>query len=490
MGSRPDSIVLRQPMESRREFLRRAAGATAWLAGAGTLFDLPAASARAASSKSAAPDLVLALTASPSETQILPGKPTAVWRFTARVLKGDGASVQPSPGSYLGPTLRLKKGQRVRIEFDNQLPDPAIVHWHGLHLPEAMDGHPRYAVGPGKPYVYEFEVINRAGSYWYHPHTHGITGRQIYMGLAGMLLVSDEEEQGLRLPQGGSDLPIVLQDRTFGRDNQLAYISEEGDGDRAGSGMMGGGGVMGGGMMGRGMMGGSMRGGMMGMMSEMMGSLGDEIFVNGRRNAVFPVASRAYRLRLLNASNSRIYRLAWGDGTPLTIIATDGGLLERPERRAAVTLAPGERIDLFADFSNKSVGATLAMRSLAFENPMGGMMGGMMQQGALPSGAAFDVFRIRVDRRDGRSARLPERLSALPPPKEEEAVNFGSPRVFRLTMGMMRWKINGRTFDMDGVADDEIVKLGTSEVWEFANDASAMMAMPHPMHLHGAQFRE
>ncbi|HLQ01370.1 MAG TPA: multicopper oxidase domain-containing protein, partial [Burkholderiales bacterium] len=72
---------------------------------------------------------------------------------------------------------------------------------------------------------------------------------------------------------------------------------------------------------------------------------------------------------------------------------------------------------------------------------------------------------------------------------EEETVNFGSPRLFRLTMGMMRWGINGRTFDMDGVADDEIVKLGTTEVWEFANDASAMMAMPHSMHLHGAQFR-
>ncbi len=462
--------MAQQRLIGRREFLRRAAGATVWLAGAGTLFDSPAAAAPAASPRSAAPDVVVALTASPGETQLLPGKPTAVWRFTASVLKGDGASVQPSPGGYLGPTLRLKKGQRVRIEFSNQLPDPAIVHWHGLHLPEAMDGHPRYAVPPGQAYVYEFDVINRAGSYWYHPHTHGITGRQIYMGLAGMLLVGDEEEQDLRLPRGESDLPIVLQDRTFGRDNQLAYISEGGDGDRAGSGMMGG-------------------GGMMGMMSEMMGFLGDEIFVNGRRNAVFPVASRAYRLRLLNASNSRIYRLAWGDGTPLTIIASDGGLLERPERRAAVTLAPGERIDLFADFSDKSVGAMLVMRSLVFENLMGGMMGGMMQQGNLPSGAAFDVFRIRVDRRDGSSAQLPERLSALPRLKEEETVNFGSPRPFRLTMGIMRWGINGRTFDMDGVADDEIVKLGTSEVWEFANDASRMMAMPHPMHLHGAQFR-
>src|SRR5258708_4826122 len=361
--ARMESAMTHECVTGRREFLRYAAGSAAWVAASGALLDSFAGEARAASLKSSEPDLILALTASRSETQLLSGKPTAVWRFTARVLKGDGASVQLSPGGYLGPTLRLKKGQRVRIEFDNQLPDPAIVHWHGLHLSEAMDGQPRYAVGPGERYIYEFDVINRAGSYWYHPHTHGITGKQIYMGLAGMLLVSDEEEQGLRLPQGESDLPIVLQDRTFGRDNQLAYISGEGDGDRAGFGMMGGG------IMGR------------------------------------------------------------------------------------------------------------------------GMMGGMMRQGALPSGAAFDVFRIRVDRRDGSSARLPERLSALPPPKEEETVNFGSPRRFHLTMGMMRWEINGRIFDMDGVADDEIVKLGTSEVWEFANDASRMMSMPHPMHLHRSQFR-
>src|SRR5713226_9767943 len=100
--------MAQQRLIGRREFLRRAAGATAWLAGSGTLFNSPATAAPAAFSRSTAPDLVLALTASPSETQILPGRPTAVWRFTARVLKGDGASLLPSPGAYLGPTLRLK----------------------------------------------------------------------------------------------------------------------------------------------------------------------------------------------------------------------------------------------------------------------------------------------------------------------------------------------------------------------------------------------
>ena len=132
-------------------------------------------------------------------------------------MTGDGSSVAPSPGGYLGPTLRVKKGHRVRILFDNMLPDRANVHWHGLYLPEAMDGHPRHTVASRKRYLYEFDVINRAGTYWYHPHTHGITGKQIYMGLAGMLVISDDEERDLRLPEGEFDLPIVIQDRSFSR---------------------------------------------------------------------------------------------------------------------------------------------------------------------------------------------------------------------------------------------------------------------------------
>jgi len=99
------------------------------------------------------------------------------------------------------------------------------------------------------------------------------------------------------------------------------------------------------------------------MMDQMMGLLGDRILVNGRPDFVLPVATRPYRLRLLNGSNSRIYKLGWGDGSPLTVIATDGGLLERPIQRSHVTLGPAERVELWADFGGRPPGRSCACRA-------------------------------------------------------------------------------------------------------------------------------
>ena len=115
------------------------------------------------------------------------------------------------------------------------------------------------------------------------------------------------------------------------------------------------------------------------MPERMRGLLGDRILVNGLSGFELSVASRAYRLRLVNASNSRIYKLAWSDQTPLRVIGTDGGLLEHPVTRPYVVLAPGERVDLWADFSGRRAGTELVMRSLSFSGvmPMHGMMGGM-----------------------------------------------------------------------------------------------------------------
>ena len=189
-------------------------------------------------------DLELALTALQGEANVLPGQPTKVWCYQAEVLQGDPAAVQAVEGSYLGPILRMRKGQKIRVHFRNQLPEQSIVHWHGMMVPDLMDGHPRTAIDPGQTYTYEYEVQNRAGTYWFHPHPHGLTGGQAYRGLAGLMIVSDEEEAAAALPSGAQDLPVVIQDRTFDVDNQLAYLN---------GGAMGGmGGMMGGMPMGGG----------------------------------------------------------------------------------------------------------------------------------------------------------------------------------------------------------------------------------------------
>lgn len=424
------------------------------------------------------PDVELALRAIQTEAPIHPGQPTRVWSYQGEVLKGDPAALQSLTDSYLGPIIRARRGQKFRIHFTNNLPAESIIHWHGLRVPDTADGHPRHAIKPDQTYIYEFEVRNRAGTYWFHPHPHGQTGLQVNQGLAGLFLVTDEEEEEAGLPTAAYDLPLVIQDRVFDADNQFVYLAN-------------------------------------GMMDQMMGFLGQDILVNGQPNFTLPVATRAYRLRLLNGSNSRIYKLAWADGTPLTVIASDGGLLEKPVQREYVTLAPGERVELWANFSDYRVGTELQMQSLAFSGAEAGMMGGMgqgmmggmehnmegMGQGmmgsmtspALANGASFPVFTVRVERKETETLHLPEQLAVIAPPAVEQAVNSDNPRLFRLFMNNMNWTLNGRVFEMEGATAEETVQLNTAEVWEFVNEAGqgGMMAdfMAHPMHLHGVQFR-
>lgn len=171
-------------------------------------------------------DVHLRISAMPATVQIAPGIDTEVLRFDAEVLDGDPRTVTPS-GSYLGPTLHLREGQRVRVTFENGLSQESIVHWHGLVVPEEQDGQPFYAVGPGERYEYDFTVINRPGTFWYHPHPHHHTGEQVYRGLAGLLIVHGDEP--VELPSGERDVALVLQDRSIGFDGRLRYVASRRD---------------------------------------------------------------------------------------------------------------------------------------------------------------------------------------------------------------------------------------------------------------------
>lgn len=405
-------------------------------------------------------DLEIALTATQSHVQLLPGQPTEVLKYQGQVLTGDPARLQTLEDSYLGPVMRLRTGERVRIHFNNHLSEETIIHWHGLHVPEEFDGHPRYTIDPGETYIYDFEVLDRAGSYWFHPHPHGRTAPQVYRGLAGLFLVSDDEEKAAGLPSGDRDVPLVIQDRVFDANNQLVYFP-----------------------------------------GTMTGFLGDTILVNGQPNFTLPVARERYRLRLWNGSNSRIYKLAWKDSTPLTVIATDGGLLSAPVLRDYVTLAPGERVELLVDFRVWPPGTSLVMVSLSFSGSSPGITG------TLPDGSEFPVMAFQVsdmqhtvylplvvaEGSQGVPVTYPAaNLSTLEKYQPSNAVNAGEPRRFYLYRQHMDWTINGRVFEMQGVATDEIVQLDTQEIWEFANASQhgmGMSQMAHPMHVHGLQFQ-
>ena len=410
------------------------------------------------------PDAEISITAAEKTVQILSGAQTRVWSYEGQLLSGSGVTVQNLPGNYLGPILRVQSGIKLRMYFNNNLAEDSVVHPHGLHVPEDCDGQPMQAIGPGETKIYEFQVIDRAGPYWFHPHPHMRTAEQVLMGLAGLFYVTDADEQ-LAVPgasEGLYDLPVIIQDRTFDSGNQFLYNP-----------------------------------------NQMWGYLGERILVNGAVNASFSVEPHAYRLRVVNGSNARTYKLAWSNGMPLNVIGTDGGLLPAVETRNYVMVMPGERVDLWADFSSLAR-RSVVLKSLAFDargmggggghggmgmggdgmeiDGMGGGGGGGM---GLMNGAPFNILTVNV----GRRATSTPQLGPLPPLMvhfdPSNVPNFYDPRPFTLEMRRMVWTINGRVYEMDQVADDEMVDLGETMAWEWINNSP----IPHPMHIHNVQFQ-
>ena len=371
---------------------------------------------------------------------------------------------------YQYPILRIESGARFTASLDNALTEPTIIHWHGLHTPAKMDGHPGDTIGPGARYDYDFTVRNRGGTCWYHNHAHELTAKQAYNGLASFLLVDDDDQRklakALDLKIGVTDLPLVIQDKQFDAQGKLVYRPNAHE--------------------------------------SMMGWLGDIVLANLTPNAVHTVTPRTYRLRLLNGSNARIYRLAFvksDTALPFTVIGTDGGLIERPETVTEAFLAPGERLDVLFDAAQAQPGEAVFLKSLAFD-PMenegaasatGGMAGmssqghqgmGQMMAGMgssrLPLGAAFNVLKLSVTAGVRVVASLPAALSEIKPIRTEGAAE----RKIEVSMQAMRFLINGLTFRMDEI--DFEVNRGAVEIWSISNPT---VGMPHPMHIHGFAFQ-
>lgn len=403
------------------------------------------------------PDAEIAITAREKWVQILSGSQTRVWSYEGQLLKGSGVTVQAVPGSYLGPIIRAKTGTKLRIYFHNELAEDSVIHPHGPRVPEASDGHPMQAIGPGETKIYEFEIIDRAGPYWFHPHPHMRTAEQVAMGMAGLLTVWDDEEL-MAVPgadTGANDIPVIIQDRNFDSTNQILYNP-----------------------------------------NNMWGYLGSKILVNGKPNTVFSLEPRAYRLRFLNGSNARTYKLAWSNNMPMKVIGTDGGLLPAVASRPYVMLMPGERIDVWADFTALARKQVI-LRSLSFD-PGGGMMGGGGMggggggmggggggMGGLAMGSAFDILTVNVGRKAASNPVLGPLMPLMMKFDASNVPNFSTPRPFSLDMRMMEWTINGRVFEMMAVAEDEMVHVHDVMAWEWINNTP----IPHPMHMHNVQFQ-
>ncbi|MCY1126163.1 multicopper oxidase domain-containing protein [Frigidibacter sp. RF13] len=337
-------------------------------------------------------------------------------------------------GPYLGPILRARAGEALSLRVRNGLEEASSLHWHGLHLPAAMDGGPHQPIAPGASWTAEFPLKQKAGTFWFHSHQHGRTAAQVWSGLAGVIRVEDEEEGALPLPRthGEDDFTLVLQDRRFGADGAMTYAPD--------------------------------------MHDLMAGKVGDVMLVNGQVGAHLPVAAPLARLRVLNGANGSIYRLHFAGDVPFVQIASDGGLLEAPVMLTEALVAPGERVELLVDLS---AGAPLMLRAEVFgaEAPFAG------------SNGVRDVIEIRPDRARSAPPALPDRLASLPP----VPAATGATRTFKLGMtgeGLMGTPvIDGIPFDHGRI--DFTVPLGAVETWIFENTSQ----MLHPMHVHDVQFR-
>ena len=360
--------------------------------------------------------------------------------------------------NYLGPTIRLTRGQAAQITLHNQLPpDPGAMgsmhgmamapgstslHLHGLEVPDDVDITPSHgaALQPGGSAISPVFTPDQPGAtLWYHPHPHMDTGRQVYMGLAGMMILDDPAEAALGLPSvyGVNDLPVIVQDRRFKADGSFDYLSQPGD---------------------------------------MEGMMGDRILVNGVESPYATVAATRVRLRLLNGSNRRSYLFALSDGRAFQQIATDGGLLPAPASVTEVMVPPAGRAEVVVDFSGDAQ-KTLYLVSRAFAMPAAG--DGDEAGERLKEGAAFPVMQFRVGAFQA-SNPLPAALASLPAPDTSQVTVT---RQFDLEKGADD-TINGQLFDMNRT--DEVVKAGAWEIWSVTNWANDLA---HPWHVHGVQFR-
>lgn len=347
------------------------------------------------------------------------------------------------PNSLLGPSFRVNNGDAVNILLQNNLSEHTNIHWHGLKVPALMDGHPDQLANAGATFRYQFTMNQRAGLSWYHPHPHEMTGKQVFKGLAGLFIINDAEEAALNLPSGQHELPLVIQDKRISTSGIIYNPSME---------------------------------------EVMAGYMGESVLVNGVFAPYTEVATRYYRLRILNGSNARAYNLALNNNADLTIIGNDGGLLKNPVAVKEILLAPGERLDVLINFAGSSVGTEIYLISKEFDN--GGNAQGKQ---------SFKIMKFKVAIFSTDTFTVPANLSAIASVPASSAVKT---RTFEISNAMehhgapmnngmqMRHRINGKLYDSSRI--DETVAANTNEIWVFDNSNGDE---PHPMHLHGVFFQ-
>ena len=343
-------------------------------------------------------------------------------------------------GTHLGPTLILQKGQQVTLNVHNQLGDTTTTHWHGLHVAAMNDGSPHTPIMADETWSPSFTVLDNAATYWYHPHLHGKTLKQVVKGAAGLIIVRDAEEAALNLPRtyGVDDVPLIFQWQTFDNAQQIVEMDEA----------------------------------------------DNEVLVNSTRNGSLDLPAQVVRLRLLNGSSHRYFHFGFANNLAFKQIASDAGLLDAPVSLTRLTLGPGERAEILVDLGGLQ-GNTLQWRQFGTQLPIGYPGGAMMMGGMMgpKDDTDFDLLTIHIVAPTTDAVTgIPTALTTNAPWPQTGA----STRTFGLTaqpmMSMTNFFINGSKFDMETV--NFSTEQGNTEIWNITNQT--MMA--HPFHVHGNSF--
>ena len=387
--------------------------------------------------------------------------------FTLRAASGR-ARLVPEPwgesdvwcygGTVPGPEIRVRQGDRLRIAVENALDEETTVHWHGLRVPNAMDGVPHLTqapIAPDETFTYEFDAVD-AGTFWYHPHQRSF--EQVGRGLYGALIVEEANP-----PRVDRELVWVLDDWRLTQD---AAISDDFGGFHD--------------------------------MSH-AGRLGNTVTINGRVPDALPVrAGERIRLRLINAANARIFALDFGDlapqvialdGQPVTPHAAPGGrVVLGPAMRADlildVTAAPGATISVidrfFAQDAYTLVDLTVAETPLRDTAPDWSME---LPSNPLPEPDIARARRHEVTFTGGMMGGMVERQMGLSGESGMGGMMGG---------GMMNRMHDGGIWFVNGVAAEGHI---LDPMLTLERDASHVIAMTnatafhHPIHLHGHSFR-
>lgn len=348
-----------------------------------------------------------------------------------------------------GPEIRARQGERLTVTVKNYLAEETTVHWHGLRVPNSMDGVPHLTqkpIAPGETFHYTFDLPD-AGTYWYHPHQRGF--EQVGRGLYGPLIVEERSP-----PKIDRDVTWVLDDWRLLKDAQIS--------------------------------------GDFGNMHDIShsGRVGNTVTINGRIQDKISIRSgERIRLRLINAANARIFRLEFGNLSPW-VIAEDGQPVtpyKAPNKN--IVLGPAMRVDLIIDMTGKP-GEHVTIKDTFYR------------------GLNFRlVDLVYVNEKKSRFTGEPIPmlpLNTMPEPKLDEAerhhITFGG----GMMGGMMTASMEGRWVDMremmhrgkswaingivaTGHMMDPLLTLTKGKTYILALNNET--AWHHPIHLHGHSFR-